>query len=95
MDVSQINGATSSMFGATQRTSDGSAFGKVIEQFIGEVNAQQINADDAVERLITGETDNVQEVMLAMSQADLTFRMFMEVRNEVIESYRQIMRQQL
>ena len=95
MDVSQINGASSAMMGTAQRTSDGSAFGRVIEQFIGEVNAQQINADEAVERLITGETDNVQEVMLAMSQADLSFRMFMEVRNEVIESYRQIMRQQL
>lgn len=95
MEVSQISAMSSSMLGETQRSTDGSAFNKVIEQFIGEVNDKQINADAAVQRLVTGKTDNVQEVMLAMSQADLTFRMFMEVRNKVIETYETVMRQQL
>lgn len=95
MEVSQVNAISSSLMGEIQRTSDGSAFGKVIEKFIGDVNTQQINADAAVENLITGKTDNVQEVMLTMAQADLSFRMFMEVRNKVIDAYEQVMRQQL
>ncbi len=71
------------------------AFNKVLRHFLGDVNLQQINADQAVERLITGETDDINEVMLALSKADLTFRMFVDIRDKVIDAYQEVMRMQL
>lgn len=95
MEVSPIGSFNTTLAGEINRTSNGHTFNQVIEQFIGDVNQKQVNADAAVQALVTGETDNVQEVMLALSQADLSFRMFMEVRNRVIDAYQEVMRTQL
>ena len=48
-----------------------------------------------MQKLVTGETDYVQEVMLQLTQADLSFRMFMELRNKVTDAYQEVMRMQL
>jgi flagellar hook-basal body complex protein FliE len=95
MDVGPIGSFQNTLAHEMRRTSDGKAFNQVIEQFIGDVNQKQLNADAAVQALITGETDNVQEVMLKMSQADLSFRMFMEVRSRVTDAYQEVMRTQI
>ena len=71
------------------------SFNSVVEQFIGDVNNEQIKADMAVENLVTGKTDNVQEVVMQLAQADLSFRMFTEVRDKVVDAYQEIMRMQL
>ena len=70
-------------------------FSKVLRHFLGDVNLQQINADQAVERLMVGETDDINEVMLALSKADLSFRMFIDIRDKVIDAYQQVMHMQL
>lgn len=74
---------------------DGHAFNRVIEEFLYDVNLQQLKADQASEHLMTGQTDNIHETMIALSKADLSFRMFMEVRNRAIDAYQEIMRMQI
>ena len=39
-----------------------------------------------------GKVDDVHEVMLAMTRADLSFRMVLEVRNKLVEAYQEVMR---
>jgi len=95
MEVSSIGPFNATLAQEVNRTSNGKVFNEVIEQFIGDVNQKQLNADASIQALVTGKTDNVQEVMLALSQADLSFRMFMEVRNRVIDAYQEVMRTQL
>ena len=85
--------AGSQQIGGT--SSDRSAFTKIVEKFLSDVNVEQVKADHAVERLVTGKAENIHEVMLAMSKADLSFRMFMEVRNRAIDAYQEIMRMQI
>lgn len=77
--------------GAAKPTGE-SAFTRVVREFIEDVNHDQLQADVAVERLVTGQTDNIHEVMLQLSQADLTFRMALEVRNRMIEAYQEVSR---
>ena len=71
------------------------AFGKVVQKFIDDTNTQQLNADMSVEKLATGQSDSVHETMLALTKADLSLRVFMEVRNKVIDAYQEVMRMQL
>ena len=73
----------------------GAAFGNVIQRFVNDTNNQQLKADAAVEQLVTGQTDSVHETMLALTKADLSLRVFMEVRNKVIDAYQEVMRMQL
>lgn len=72
--------------------SNGGLFENVVERFVTDTNAQQVSADQSVQRLATGESDSVHETMLALAKADLSLRVFMEVRNKVIEAYQEVMR---
>lgn len=60
-----------------------------------EVNALQKDADLAINALATGDSQNVHEAMLAVSKADLAFRMTMQVRNKIVEAYQEVMRMQV
>lgn len=75
--------------------SEKSAFGGVIQRFIADTNAQQLQADQSVQRLASGQSDSVHETMLAMAKADLSFRLFVEVQGKVIEAYQEVMRMQM
>lgn len=72
--------------------SNGTLFQNVVERFVTDTNVQQVQADQAVERLATGQSDSVHETMLALAKADLSLRVFVEVRNKVIEAYQEVMR---
>ena len=52
-------------------------------------------ADKAVEQLLSGEKQDVHEVMLSMAKADVSFRMMIEVRNKLVEAYQEVMRMQV
>ena len=61
---------------------------------LGEVNQQQVDADNALQDLVSGKTDSVQDVVLTMAKADLSFRMVLEIRNQVLDAYKEIQRMQ-
>lgn len=67
-------------------------FGEVLGESIAEVNKLQMEADRAVENLASGKSKNIHETMIAISKADLAFRMTMQIRNKVIEAYQEVMR---
>lgn len=80
---------------AVQPPTGGQTFGEVMGKFLEDTNSQQLQADQAVQRLATGQSDSIPETMLALTKADLSFRVFMEVRNKVIEAYQEVMRMQM
>lgn len=70
-------------------------FAELIDKVLSDTNAQQIQADQAVRQLATGQTDSIHEVVLAVTKADLAFRLVLEVRNRLIDAYQEVMRMQL
>ena len=71
------------------------AFQEVIGQLLEGANNQQLQADQAIKDLVTGESQNVHEVMLALAKADLNLRTVLELRVRSIEADREIMGMQL
>lgn len=76
-------------------SSSGASFGGMVQKMLTEANAQQLQADQAVQQLATGQSDSIHETMLAMAKADLSFRMLMEVQGKVVEAYQEVMRMQV
>lgn len=68
----------------------GMDFKRVLLDSLEEVNRLQSEADAGVQRLLTGETDNVAEVLHASNKAGIAFDLLMEVRNKLTEAYREI-----
>jgi len=77
------------------RNSPSPDFSAMLKSFVGDVNAAQLNAGDAVQRLASGETTEIHDVMIAVEKAGVSFELMMELRNKLLEAYQEIMRTQM
>ena len=73
---------------------DGS-FAAALNSSLTEVNRMQQQADDAISALATGDKVSMHDAMIAMEQADVSFRLMMQVRNKIVEAYQEILRMQV
>ena len=73
----------------------GSSFRGMLNEFVGDVNGLQHNAQNEVEKLTTGETSNVHQVLVAVEEASLAMDLVLEIRNKAIEGYQELMRMQV
>ncbi len=74
---------------------EGKDFKSILFDSLDEVNRLQTEADAGVQRLVTGETDNVAEVLAAVNKAGVAFNLLMEIRNKLTEAYQEIQRMQV
>lgn len=75
----------------TQKTD----FNTYLKDALGEVNNLQQKADQAIQQLVGEGKGDLQETMIAMEKADVSFRLMMQIRNKVLEAYQEIMRMQV
>ena len=73
----------------------GGSFSELLEKSVQQVNKDQIQADHAVKELIAGRTKNVHETMLTVEKADMSLKLMMQVRNKLLDAYKEIMRMQV
>ncbi len=69
-------------------------FKKALMGAIDGVNDKQVKADHAVEGMLTGESRNIHETMIALEKADISLKLMTGVRNKALEAYNTIMRMQ-
>lgn len=69
---------------------DGKNFKELLLNSLDEVNRLQQEATTGVENAMTGQTDNLAEVFTAVRKADVAFSMLMEMRNKLVDAYREI-----
>ncbi|MCK4655830.1 MAG: flagellar hook-basal body complex protein FliE [candidate division Zixibacteria bacterium] len=70
----------------------GESFGQMLKSFVQDVNALQHNSGDIENKFLTGEVTDVHQVMLAAEEASVAFELLMEIRNKLLESYKEIIR---
>jgi flagellar hook-basal body complex protein FliE len=71
------------------------SFAKTLNEMIHKVNDSQVQSNKATQELINGDTSNLHGVMIQAEKASITLQTAVEVRNKVIESYKEMMRMQL
>ncbi len=74
----------------TQQQKDGADFKSTLLDSLDEVNRLQMDAAKVIEMLELGETANMAEVFAAVRKADIAFSMMMEMRNKLVETYREL-----
>jgi flagellar hook-basal body complex protein FliE len=70
-------------------------FGAVFESAINSVENVRQQSTEAVEKFLKGEGGELHTTVLATQKAELTFQLFLQARNKVVEAYQEIMRMQL
>ncbi len=83
-EIGQTNG---------QSEENGGAFDAAINDAINKVSQVQDDVDSAVQELASG--GDITNAVLAMEKADMTFQLMVEVRNKLLNTYKEIMRMQV
>lgn len=73
----------------------GAAFARLVEDLFAREGATSANAAEAVQALATGKAESLHAVSLAVAEADLNFRLILELRNRLTEAYQEVMRMQI
>jgi flagellar hook-basal body complex protein FliE len=88
--VGGINGI--SLPAAPSASKPGGAFQDVLSSAIRDVEAFGQNASASVERFLSGEGEELHSTVLATQRAELSFDLFLQMRNKVVNAYQEIMR---
>jgi flagellar hook-basal body complex protein FliE len=101
--MSSINSITGSSLlpeinpqkGNSTSNQDVSSFGDRVKKILGEINDSQLEAGEIAEQFATGEIEDVHDVMIAAEKAGVGLELVLEVRNRLIEAYREVTRMQM
>lgn len=63
-----------------------------LSESLKEVNELNKSADTMAKDVAMGKSENLHETMLALTQAELSFNLMVQVRNKVLEAYQEVMR---
>ncbi len=66
------------------------SFKDILFESIDKVDQLQHEAEIAMDRLATGKTDQITEVLMAAQKADLAFKTLMQIRNRLMAAYQEI-----
>ncbi len=71
------------------------AFQNILDGAIGRVEQMRTTANQSVERFLAGEDEELHNTVLATQRAELSFELFLQMRNKVVQAYQEIMRMQM
>ncbi len=79
----------------TPSTKGHETFGDFLAKSINDVNSLQNKANESIQKLVTGENKNLHETMLHVEQAEIAFKTMNQIRQKVLDAYREVMKMQV
>lgn len=72
----------------------GLSFGDVLKGAVNTVDSLHDNASSQVNNLLRGGNGDMNDVMIAVEKADVSFQLMMQVRNKIVSAYQDIEKMQ-
>jgi flagellar hook-basal body complex protein FliE len=91
--VSAIPAAPS--LGSAKAPAETGGFLDSLKSAVGKANDVQLQAGQAVDALMTGQSQDIHRTMVALQQADVSFQLMMQIRNKLVTAYEEIQRMQI
>ena len=73
----------------------GESFGNLLTSQEEKLNMTQLSADQMVSDFAAGKTDDLHNVMIGVEEARLSMELAVQVRNKIIEAYKELTQMQL
>jgi len=74
---------------------DTGKFSDVLDRFLQDVDGLQKTSDETQKGALEGTVQDIHQVMLAADEAGIAFELLVELRNKLLETYRELMRMQI
>ena len=81
--------------GGAKSTSTADGAGKFFSELVSKVNDMQVQSENSIKALSSGENKNLHEVMISMEKASISFQFMTSVRDKALSTYQEIMRMQV
>jgi flagellar hook-basal body complex protein FliE len=91
--IEPASGTASSTAAAGGRAAD--PFREMFQSAVSDVARFQEQAAQSADRFLSGEGEEIHKVALDAQRAELSFDLFLQARNKVVDAYQEIMRMQL
>lgn len=91
--ISGVNNQISKLQKAQIKT-DNSEFSKILSDALESVNDQQKSVEQMADDFAKGKVSNIHELVVEAEKASISLRLTVEVRNKIVDAYREIMRMQ-
>lgn len=70
-------------------------FSDYLKQAINDTNNILIESDNLADQFAAGKTDNIPQVLIAAQKADVALQFTMQIRNSILDAYKEIMQMQI
>jgi flagellar hook-basal body complex protein FliE len=70
-------------------------FSERINEMLDNVNQSQLDAGEIANKFAKGELEDIHDVIIASEKASVGLDLVLEVRNKLIDAYREVMRMQV
>lgn len=71
-------------------TNSGTSFSDVLNNALDNLNNSQLQADQSMQKYLTGDVQDIHQVTISMEEAQLTMQLALAVRNKLLDVYKQI-----
>jgi flagellar hook-basal body complex protein FliE len=69
--------------------------GESFSSILNGLNESQLNTDSLVQQMAAGEDVDLHDVMIALEENDINFKVAMGIRDKLVDAYREVMRMQV
>ena len=70
-------------------------FGQMVSEGLAHVNEQLLTSQTGLQRLASGEMQNLHQVMIQLEESRLSFQLMLQVRGRLLEAYQDVMKMQI
>lgn len=84
------SGGSGAQRGGAAGPTAGPSFKDALMKQLDQVNRLQQDAEIAIEDVVSGKRDDVDQVLIAKQKADIAFQMLLQVRNQMMDAYEEI-----
>jgi flagellar hook-basal body complex protein FliE len=71
------------------------SFEDLLSSQINKLNDSQVQADNLIQDFAAGKTDDLHQVMIASQEASLSLELAVQIRNKIVDSYKELNNMQL
>jgi flagellar hook-basal body complex protein FliE len=68
---------------------------EALGEYVSQVDSAQKASEESIQDLLTGKNNDITAVVSSVAKADVSFKVLVGVRNQLIEAYKQTMNMQL
>lgn len=79
----------------SENESNSVTFSDLLLNKISESDDLIKKSDDEIKKFLLDRDKNVHGLMLSMEKAEISFRLMMQIRNKLMDAYREVMRMQI